>query len=62
MARVKSGVEIPIVPEDLEPSEDDLLFDIVKSWFDEPDQNCQDERYAFEWAIAESLFDQRSQR
>lgn len=60
MARIREGVEIPIIPEDLEPSEDDLLFEIVKSWLDEPDRNHQDERYAVEWAIVESIFYQRS--
>jgi hypothetical protein len=62
MARVREGVEIPIIPEDLEPSEDDLLFEIVKSCLNEPDRNYQDERYAVEWAIVESIFDQRSSK
>ena len=62
MARVKEGVELPIIPEDLEPSEDDPLFDIVKSCLEESDRNYQDELYAVDWVIAESLFDQHSQR
>jgi len=55
--RIKAGIEIPIIPEDFETSAEATIFDIMKSCLEQADQTIQDEAFAVEWAVAESLFD-----
>jgi hypothetical protein len=57
MAKVRAGIEIPIIPEDFEPSSDTMRFDIMKSCLEQADRRIQDEAFAVDWAVAESLFD-----
>jgi hypothetical protein len=61
MARIREGVEIPIIPEDFESADEDRLSDAMESCLKESARTYQDELYAVEWAIVESFFDQRSQ-
>jgi hypothetical protein len=59
MARIKAGIEIPIIPEDLEPSDNSFLSDIIESCLEASDRNYQDELHAVEWVIVESLLEQQ---
>ena len=61
MAKIRTGIEIPIIPEDFEDPGESLLPTIMESCLEGSDRDCQDDLYAVEWAIVESLFDQHSQ-
>ncbi len=60
MSKVRAGIEIPIIPEDFETSTEAILHNVMESCLDGADRKNQDELYAVEWAVAESLFDQCS--
>ena len=57
MAKVRAGIEIPIIPEDFEASADTLPVDFMTSCLEHVDRRKQEEAFAVDWAVAEFLFD-----
>jgi len=56
MFRLKTGIDFPIVPEDFEPSGENLLSDVMKMRLEEWERNRAEDIYVVELLLADLLF------
>jgi hypothetical protein len=56
MAKIRAGIEIPIIPEDFVVSEPDQHTGMPESLSKRPDPDFQDELFPTEWIITETFF------
>jgi hypothetical protein len=60
MARIRSGIEIPIIPEDFIDAEQELDLDMMESYLQWAYRCLQDGLAPADWAVADTSVDKYS--
>jgi len=58
MAKMRAGIDLPIIPEDFISFEDDLDLDVLESYLQWTYRCIQDGADPASWSVAEVNFDQ----